>query len=181
MNPQKYIPGHTPTQVPNSQNARVQPYMHLGMHTHRYVCTSIRRHAHVPAGVITPRCEQRELQTYGAYACVHTDTGGSHTDHARIYMLQPQRAPHTSKQGLLWGRAQCPRPRWHHHEVINAANRHQLPWSLTAAAGWGYQGLLGPAQCAQMSAVPQGRPPHCPSWPSGNPHLARAAQEAGGK
>lgn len=63
-------------------------------------------------------------------ACSDADT---------LTCIQPQKVLHASKQGIPWGWAQCPHPRWHRHEVINAANRHQLPQSLPAAARRGSQ------------------------------------------
>lgn len=63
---------------------------------------------------------------------IHTHAG---RDADTLTCIQPQKALHASKQGIPWGWAQCPHPRWHRHEVINAANCHQLPRSLPAAAG----------------------------------------------
>lgn len=113
----------------------------------------------MPTGIILHIHTQGNLQTCSTHTCRHRrrepqrlgshgnpcsdmySPTGIHTHAGRdtdtFTCIQPQKALHASKQGIPWGWAQCPHPRWHRHEVINAANRHQLPRSLPAAAGRG--------------------------------------------
>lgn len=119
---------------------------------------------------------------------MHTDTGGSRrtapptptlTIRAHVYTLPPQKAPHTSEQGLLWGWAQCPGPRWYHHEVISAANRHQLPWSLTAAAGWGSKTSRAQGHMPRCQPGPRAAHPTVPAGRWGIPIWQRQHRKLG--
>ena len=169
------------------QNAHIQYFMYLDMHkeTHagtcRRVCTNIHVETPVPTGIILHICTQGNLQTCSTYMCTHRRRGphrrgshgnpcsdmyspmGIHThaghDTDTFTCIQPQKALHASKQGIPWGWAQCPHPRWHRHEVINAANHHQLPRSPPATAGRGSQasrawGCVPRCQQHQGSAHP---------------------------